>query len=412
MTPNRSFDVIVVGGGIAGSTLAGVLARSGVGVLVVEKEARFRDRIRGEGTYSWGVAEANRANVGTLFQRAGGVELVAYQKYEQQRLASTYRWATDSIDGLPEIGFSHPRLQETAFNWAASQGASVLRPAKAIAASQPGRASVTVLQDGQESEYSARLIVGGDGKLSAVRGWFGAETIADPEDHKFGGVLVSGVQTDDREADNVGDWRPDGSATIDVRVNWFAQSVDTTRLYLMGTAERLRALGVDRSFDALVAVAQNAMPAGALAAVKPEGPIGFFGNQDIWPSRISGDNIVLIGDAAGAPDPTQGHGTAILFRDVRELSELLLHDNDWPNAIAEFAGRRRRYFEVILAYDRWTCALKFGEGDAADRAREGNQRARQIDPTLQGFGVLEGRGPDGLVVNEASRQMFFGGAAA
>ena len=44
------FDVIIVGGGIAGSTLGGVLVRAGLGVVVVEKEARFRDRIRGEST--------------------------------------------------------------------------------------------------------------------------------------------------------------------------------------------------------------------------------------------------------------------------------------------------------------------------------------------------------------------------
>ena len=48
-----SFDVIVVGGGIAGSTLAGVLAKAGLGVLVIEKEAHSatgsaaKGRIRG-----------------------------------------------------------------------------------------------------------------------------------------------------------------------------------------------------------------------------------------------------------------------------------------------------------------------------------------------------------------------------
>jgi ribulose 1,5-bisphosphate synthetase/thiazole synthase len=36
MTRTPVFDVIVVGGGIAGSALGGVLARAGLGVLVVE----------------------------------------------------------------------------------------------------------------------------------------------------------------------------------------------------------------------------------------------------------------------------------------------------------------------------------------------------------------------------------------
>ena len=191
--------------------------------------------------------------------------------------------------------------------------------------------------------------------------WFGAETISDPERNRFGGVLVSGVRTDDRDADNVGD-------SGDIAVNWFAQSADMTRLYLMGRVDVLRAHGVDRSFDALIAVAAVAMPEGSLDDVHAEGPIGFFANSDVWASRIAGDGIVLIGDAAGAADPTQGHGTSLLFRDVRELSALLLAERDWAVAIAEFEVRRRRYYDVIHGYDRWVSVFSYGQGDAADRA--------------------------------------------
>jgi 2-polyprenyl-6-methoxyphenol hydroxylase-like FAD-dependent oxidoreductase len=399
------FDVIVVGGGIAGSTLAGVLARSGLGVLVVEKEASFRDRVRGESTYPWGVAEALRAGLGDLLQQAGSVELSAFQNYEDQRLVSTYVWATDSIDGLSEIGFSHPRLQEAAYTWAGSQGATVRRPAKAMSAAHSGSPSVTVLEDGRRSVYSARLIVGADGKQSLVRSWFGADTIADPETNRFGGPLVSGVRSDDRHADNIGDWD-------DVRVNWFATGNAMTRLYLRAPAERLRALGVDRSFEALVAVAARAMPEGALDAARLEGPIGFFANSDIWASRLVGDNIVLIGDAAGSADPSYGLGTCLLFRDVRELSELLIADHDWASAIREFSVRRSRYYDVIHARDRWLAELVFGQGEVADRAREGNKRAEQDDPTLGGFNLLEARGPDGLVADEAAHRMYFGEASA
>jgi 2-polyprenyl-6-methoxyphenol hydroxylase-like FAD-dependent oxidoreductase len=405
MATPHSFDVIVVGGGIAGSTFAGVLARSGLGVLAVEKEARFRDRVRGEGTFPWGVADALRAGLGDLLEEAGIVELSAFQRYEDQQLATTYVWATDSIDGLSEIGFSHPRMQEAAFIWAEAQGATMIRPAKAIGARHDGTPSVTVTQDGQSREYSARLIVAADGKLSMARSWFGAETIADPEHNRFGGVLVSGVRTDDRHGDNVGD-------SGDVSVNWFATSIDKTRLYLMAPSERLRELGVDRSFEALIAVAAGAMPEGALDGVRSEGPIGFFANNNIWASRIAGDDIVLIGDAAGAADPTQGHGTSLLFRDVRELSDLLLAERDWRSAIAEFEVRRRRYYEVILGYDRWVGELNYGRGEAADRAREGHKRAKQADPTLGGFGNLEGRGPDGLVADDAARQIYFGEGVA
>jgi choline dehydrogenase-like flavoprotein len=51
------FDVVVVGGGVAGSSLGAALARAGLEVLVVEREARFRDRVRGDSLFPWGVVE-------------------------------------------------------------------------------------------------------------------------------------------------------------------------------------------------------------------------------------------------------------------------------------------------------------------------------------------------------------------
>ena len=68
----RTFDVVIAGGGLAGS-LGGVLARSGLGVLVVEKESGFRDRIRGELTFPWGYSEALGAGLGVPLDQAGVV---------------------------------------------------------------------------------------------------------------------------------------------------------------------------------------------------------------------------------------------------------------------------------------------------------------------------------------------------
>ncbi len=401
MIDGRVYDVIVVGAGMAGSTLAGVLARAGLGVLVVEKEPRFRDRVRGESTYPFGVADALRMDLGDLLGRAGCVELEAVQTYAQGQPIQRYVWADDAVDGANEIGFSHPRFQETAFAWAASQGAHALRPAKAVAFAHDERPRVTVVDDGHEETVSARLVVVADGKLSVARRWTGGETVADPEHHRFGGVLVAGVRTNDRRSDNVA-WI-DGEA-----VNWFAAGADATRLYLVMTAARLRETGTDRSFAAIVAYASPFMPEGALTEVEQIGPIGFFPNNDIWSSQIAGNDVVLIGDAAGAPDPTVGMGTALLFHDVRVLSELLLAERDWRIAIATCARRRERYFAVIRENDRWRCLLRNDRGPEADRLRERHERAKQRDPTLGGFELLEARGPDGLVVDDEARRTFFG----
>src|SRR3989442_15175364 len=41
-----TYDIITVGGGLGGSTLAKVMAERGARVLVLERERQFRDRVR------------------------------------------------------------------------------------------------------------------------------------------------------------------------------------------------------------------------------------------------------------------------------------------------------------------------------------------------------------------------------
>src|SRR5215207_10927824 len=233
------FDVIVVGGGLAGSALAGVLARAGLDVLVVEREAGFRDRIRGEFTWPWGVADALRLGLDEVLRRIGRVELKAVEFYEDRRLVKT-----DQFEGTPMIGFLHPALQEELFTWAGSGGATTLRPAKATSFAWNGGPTVTVAVDGSEVKYTARLVVGADGKLSAVRRWAGGETGADPEHHRFGGVLVTGLA----ERYTLSDASTPAAAFFK-----FPPSAETTRLYFRMTAERIRETQIDRSFETFLA---------------------------------------------------------------------------------------------------------------------------------------------------------------
>lgn len=376
-----------------------MLARGGLGILLVEKEPRFRDRVRGEGTWPWGVTHALAAGLGELFAQADVVPIRGKQRYERRAPVEANDWSTKSVDGLSEIVFSHSGLQESAFTWAASHGAETLRPAKAVRCSHNGSPAVTVVWDGREVEYRARLVVGADGKQSGTRRWTGGETESDPEHHRFGGVLVTGARID-ADHDNYY-WEPG------IVANWFAAGAHAYRVYLSMPAERLRETGIDRSFAANIACAAQYMPEGALDDVEQAGPIGYFPNCDVWASQIAGNDFVLIGDAAGAPDPTQGHGTPLLFHDVHVLSDLLLNEEDWDAAAGEFAVRRQEVYAVIREYDRWSNYFHTVGADA-ERLREGNRRASQIDPTLGGFGMMEARGPAGLVADEAARRMFFG----
>lgn len=397
MAASTQYDVIVVGGGIAGSCLAGILARGGLGVLLLEREAVFRDRVRGELTWPWGVNEARRAGLDIVQQSAGVVPLRSLTPYESgDEVAAD--WAVPAED-TPGLGFLHPRFQEVAFAWAGAQGADTIRPAKAVGFARNGRPSVRVVQEGREMEYRARLVVAADGKRSSARRWAGGEMVAEPEHHRFGGVLVANGCFA-RDAVNYA-WTP-GEMLI-----WFAAGADQMRLYATMPADRLRESGIDRSFDAFIGFAAERLPEGALANAEQVGPIGFFPNSCIWANKLAGNGVVAIGDAAGAPDPSQGHGTSLLFWDVRQLSELLLESTEWDGAIQAFAERRRHVYEVIRTIDRWW-QIFFDTSVEAMHHLEGHLLAREHDPTVGGLARIEITGPEMLTIDETAHRRWFG----
>jgi menaquinone-9 beta-reductase len=403
VTLKTDWDVVVVGGGFAGSLLGGVLARAGLDVLVAEKEPQFRDRVRGEAIHPWGVTEAKALGILELFELAGGVSLIGIDNYHEGVRTPLCRWAETSIDGALEIAFAHPRMQEIAFGWAQTQGATAVRPMKVTAHSHNGFSTLVANHEGRERELRARLVVGADGKLSQTRQWTGGTSEADPEHHRFGGVAVSGVDIAERDRATLVD-----GADGDQAVVWFPRDEDTARLYLMMSRELLHRYGVERSFEAITEYAAHFLPEGALTHARQVGPIGYFANSVTWATRAMGNGVVLIGDAAGSLDPTQGHGTALALHDIRQLSDLLLGDDDWDAASAEYVRRRAVYFKVLHSYDQWQTMVGWGSGPDVERLREGKKRAQALDPSLGGFNTLETRGPHGLVADAAARAMFFG----
>ena len=66
------FDVVIVGGGVAGGALGTRLARDGLGVLILERTLVHVDRIRGESMPPWGVQEAAQLGILDELLAAGG----------------------------------------------------------------------------------------------------------------------------------------------------------------------------------------------------------------------------------------------------------------------------------------------------------------------------------------------------
>ena len=125
------------------------------------------------------------------------------------------------------------------------------------------------------------------------------------------------------------------------------------------------------------------MPDEWLASARPEGPLATFDGTHRWVERPYNDGVVLVGDAAGASDPSWGSGLSRTLRDVRLLRDVLVSDTDWPRAADEYAGQHDEFWEPLRDVERLSAKALMSVGpDGASR----RERALEI---LDGVPELE-----------------------
>jgi 2-polyprenyl-6-methoxyphenol hydroxylase-like FAD-dependent oxidoreductase len=393
-------DIAVVGGGVAGSSVAAVLAQIGLGVVLVEREARFRDRVRGEGIHPWGVAQLEEIGLGDVLRAAGAQVLPLSQFYAQRVPGDASRW--DSIEpGLPsEWAIYHPALQTALLEHARVCGVRVLRPARVTRFMRDRDVRLEVVTEETIIEMRTRLVIGADGRQSAARRWVGSAAIHEPVHHQVGGCLLDGVELAD-DTFHLAEF--DGGNVL-----VFPQGNGRARAYLLAKEPIVGPLRGHEHVADYIALCASTFPDGSFRDARAVGPLAFFPNADVWSDRLTDDRVVLIGDAAGANDPSGGHGLSLCFRDVREVRDQLLNATDWDTAMTAYAARRLAYYAVLRAYMQWMVPLYIDVGPEAEARRERRERARQADPTLGGFALLLAYGPDGLEANDAARRHVLG----
>ncbi|HWV34116.1 MAG TPA: NAD(P)/FAD-dependent oxidoreductase [Thermomicrobiales bacterium] len=392
-------DTAIIGGGIAGSSLAIVLQRSGLDVALIEREPYFRDRIRGEAIHPWGVQDVHALGLLPILDDAGAIALPFWTRYRDAEAATPYRWADDFPDSPGGISVNHVRLQDTLLREASAAGARVFRPASASATLVDDGWEIRV--DGPEGETTLRtpLLVGADGQRSATRALIGGKATRDPIHHRMGGMLVRGI---DLPRDSAHQAFHDTGFSMT-----YLQDDGLARVYYVYPDEEARELQGAAAKDAFLARTGALYPAGAFAAAEPAGPLGFFPNADLVSDRIAGPHALLIGDAASANDPSQGHGLALVFHDIRTLRDLL--GSEPIGTIPEtFAAARSRYYTVLRNHASWAAPLSTETGPEIDALRAQIDRAREADPTAGGFAGIFATGPDGLVADDRARAHFYG----
>jgi len=188
-----TYDIITVGGGLGGSSLAKAMAERGAQVLVLERERQFKDRVRGEQIHPWGVAEMRELGIYELLHTTCGHELPWFDIYLGSERMIHRNLVATTPQQAPEFSFYHPAMQEILLQAALDAGAEVRRGAW-VRDVKPGPPPIVVVEhNGQVHEVQARLVVGADGRTSMVRKWAGFTVRRDPDRRLVSGVLFEGM---------------------------------------------------------------------------------------------------------------------------------------------------------------------------------------------------------------------------
>jgi len=396
---SEQYDLIIVGGGLGGSSLATSIAKHGARVLLLEREHRFKDRVRGECVFPWGVAEAIQLDVLELLRDRCAHELPWMDFYSGDVLTVHRPVAATTPQQLPCITFYHPTMQELLIGAAANAGACVRRGVS-VKEVRPGNpATVIVGGNGHDEEIRARLVVGADGRSSCARSSAGFQLRRDPED-----LLVAGLLLDD-----IGAPEDTGQIVFNYSLGEVAvllpQGEGRARTYFCfhaGAQPRYQGTAdFPRYLDSFKRAGMNPeFYDGAKAA----GPLATFDGAEAWVEHPYRDGVALIGDAAAASDPTWGQGLSLTLRDARVLRDQLLGTEDWETAGHAYAREHDRHTEVSHAVNLWFAEFYLGTGPQADARRARALPLIAEDPSRQpdaGFS-----GPD-IPVNDAVKKRFF-----
>ncbi len=355
MSESLDYDLIIVGGGMVGATLACALGGGPLRVAVLEGyESRFQWPLD---DYEIRVSAITRATQ-NVFANVGAWEAMAAMRvspYERMRV-----W---DATGSGEIGFDTAEIGEPDLGLIIENGVilaalrermakfdniDLLCPVRGESLVVHEHAAHLKLADGRE--LSAKLVVGADGAESWVRRQAGIETIGWPYDQHAVVATITHSLSHQRTA-----WQrfmPDGPLA-------FLPLPEEDKCSIVwSTSPEHAAELAEMEKSAFLDELQNTF-GDRLGRMLDVGPRGVFPLQLKHARAYCAPRLVLVGNAAHAIHPLAGQGLNLGVSDVAELAELIGNTRD---DIGELALLRR--------YER----ARKGENLAVMGAMEGFKR--------------------------------------
>ena len=376
-------DVVIVGGGLVGASLAIALARQGVEVGLVEAApAGQMPAVFDQRNLSFAAATVNALTALGVMQQlrtpTGPIRRIHISRqgdFGRVRLeAQDYGRAT-----FGQVVVARDFGEALEARLAGLSGLTRYRPARFVgfAPDEAGHRALRIADAEGERTLHARLVVAADGTRSAVREALGIGV----DEHDYGQTLfIARVRATQA---------PDGTA--------YERLGDDGPTALLPRGDRHWGVvhGVAREQAETVAALDDAAWLARLqrAVGWRIGRLVASGERSAYPiarvvaQRLVADRAVVLGNAAQTIHPIGAQGFNLGLRDALTLAEEIARGDD-PGAtsrLAAYAARRREDRERTLAFSDGLARLTANPSPLLKPVRSAGLVAMEAQPSLQAF---------------------------
>lgn len=345
-------DVLIVGAGPAGSTLAMLLARAGCDVVLLDRAAFPRPKPCAEYMSPGTVQLLHEIGAGERVEALAGARLRGFTVTAHGR--ASMRGAFGHARGWPPVpdyglGVSREQMDAALVDLACEAGVTLRERIRVTNVVREGVSvrGVAAMTEGGPAQFRARLVVGADG-INGVVGRRLGMIEPKPMLRRFGLVAhMTGVDgLSDFGEMHVGTTGYCGVAPLGDDVANLAMVLRTDAHTHPGRDVESFFQGMLGAFGDLGRRARCARPAGPILRT---GPLSYRARA------MTGDGVLLVGDAGGFYDPFTGQGVYRALRGAQLAAPVILDalaENDLSRArLLPYEQARRREFRGAHAVE-------------------------------------------------------------
>ena len=345
-------DVLVIGGGPAGSTIAALLAARGRTVTLCDKDRHPRFHI-GESLLPFNIPLLDKLGVREEIDRIGmpkfGIEFVSPHHEQPSRLEFADGWHKD-MDYSYQVrraDFDHVLLKN-----AAAKGAEVIEACRVTDVDFPeggGVVATATGEDGTTTQIRARFLVDATGRDT----FLATRLKLKQRNRRHESAALYGHFTDARRLEG----RAEGNISIfwfDKGWFWFIPLSDgTTSVGAVCRPDTFKNRDGDLTdfFHRLIAMCPAL--AERLADATLTAPATATGNYSYDADSMVGDRYMMIGDASAFIDPVFSTGVYIAMNSAFMGADALERCLDHPETAAATLKRFEREVRLGLARFSW-----------------------------------------------------------